>query len=604
MADFIYTSRDHKFILKEWLDTNKILNLPRFKGLYEVDDFDPVLDECLKFAKGVIASTVDDGDKTGPKFVNGKVFLPESWHKAYWSAAESGWCASDKDAEEALPAIVNTAWYEYLNAVNPAFWMTSGNTAQGVAELIQAFGRPQDKELFLPNLYNGKYNGTMAITEPNVGSDAGDVVSKATPTDAPQVFKISGTKCFISGGDMDIPENIVHMVLARVVGAAPGTKGLSLFIVPKYWIKEDGGLEPNDVTSVSLEHKMGFKGSPTLMLSFGDENNCRGILLGNSPDENGAGEGMVQMFKMMNDKRYETGILGVALGTIAYNYAVDYAKCRVQGRALTNPKGPRVRIIEHEDIKRMLLNQKATTEAMRAMVFKAAWYKDIADHSDDPQERNLASRRIDVMNPLIKAYISETVWSLVADAIQIHGGYGYSEEYPVARIARDSKVISIFEGTTYILAMDLVFRKWSMDKGRVFGEWFDEIIEFVENSQNTPGLEQEFAYLKRSIDIYKEIFTTVQKYFSQNIQLVAYYATRVLMCTAMIWCATLIADMAKAAQAKIDKLGKDHWEYSYYQGKVLSARYYIKNVLPQIESLNTIIKIADTSAIEFPETAF
>lgn len=603
MADLIYSTREHKFILKEWLDTEKILNLPKFKGL-EVDDFDPVLDECLKFAKGVVAQTVEDGEKIGPQLVDGKVCLPESWHKAYWAAVECGWCASDRDSDEALPAIVNTALHEYLHTANPAFWMITGSLGQSVAEIIQAYGRPQDKEMFLPKLYNGKFNGTMAITESNAGSDAGDVVCKATPTDDPQIYKISGTKVFISGGDTDIPENIVHLVLARPVGAASGTKGLSLFIVPKYWINEDGSLEPNDVSSVSLEHKMGWKGAPTLMLSFGDEDNCRGILMGNPPDEQGAGQGMAQMFKMMNGKRYETGILGVGIGTLAYNYAVDYAKTRVQGRSLTNPEGPRVRLIEHEDIRRMLLNQKATTEAMRAMLFKAAWYKDILDYSNDPQEREMAVRRINVMNPLIKAYTSEAVWLLVADAIQILGGYGYSEEYPLARIARESKLGSIFEGTTYIQAMDLVFRKWSMDQGKVFGEWFDEIVECVEKSRNTPGLELEFEILRRSIDIYTEIVTTVKGYFAQNVQLAAYYATRVLMCTAMLWCGTLIADMAKVAQDKINELGKEHWEYSYYQGKVFSARYYIKNVLTQIESLKTIIKAADTSALEFPEEAF
>lgn len=603
MSVFIFSTREHKFILKEWLDTEKILNFPKFKGL-SVKDFDPILDECLKFAKGVVAQTVEDGEKIGPQLVDGKVCLPESWHKAYWAAIESGWCASDRESEEALPAIVNTAWQEYLNAANPSFWMITGCASQSVAEVIQAFGRPQDKEMFLSKLFNGKFNGTMAITEPNAGSDAGDLVSKAAPTDDPQVYKISGTKVFISGGDTDIPENILHLVLARPIGAASGTKGLSLFIVPKYWINEDGSLEPNDVSSVSLEHKMGWHGAPTLMLSFGDEDNCRGILMGDPPDEQGGGQGMAQMFKMMNDKRYETGIAGVGIGTLAYNYAVDYAKTRVQGRALTNPKGPRVRLIEHEDIRRMLLNQKATIEAMRGMLFKAAWYKDILDHSEDPQEREIASRRIDVMNPLIKAYSSENVWLLVADAIQVLGGYGYSEEFPLARIARESKLLSLFEGTTYIQAMDLVFRKWSMDKGKVFGEWFDEIVEDIGKSRNTPGLEREFEILDQSINSYKEIAATIKGYFAENIQLAAYYATRVLMCTAMLWCGTLIADMAKVAQDKINELGKEHWEYPYYEGKVLSARYYIKNVLTQIEGLKTIIKAADTSAIEFPEGAF
>ncbi len=602
--DFIYSTRNHKFIINEWLDTSKIIEFPQFKNYCGLDDFGTIIDEFLRFAKGVIHPTVEDGDKIGPQFVDRQVKFPESWHKAYWALFNNGWGVIDQEGEGVLPNIVNMAWKEILAACNPAFSMISSNTAQGVANLIQKFGRPQDKEMFLPNFYTGKFNGTMAITEPNAGSDAGDVVTKAMPTDDPQIWKISGTKVFISGGDFDIPDNIIHLVLARPVGAAPGTRGLSLFVVPKLWINEDGSMEPNDVTNVSLEHKLGWRGAATLQLSFGDNNNCRGILLGNPPDENGMGEGMTQMFQMMNGKRYEVGRTAVALGTLAYNYAVDYAKIRVQGRALTHPKGPRVRLIEHEDIRRLLLNQKVHVEAIQAMIFKAAWYRDIVQYSEDPEERKKASRRIEVMTPLIKAYGAEVVWSLVADAIQVHGGYGYSEEYAVARIARDCKLMSLLEGTTYIQSMDLVGRKWSMDKGKVFQEWFDELIEFADSNQNTPVLEQEFAILQQSIETYREIFSTVKGYYAENVQLVGNYATRVLMSTAMLGCAMYLLDMAKLAQKKIAELGADHWEYAYYQGKVLSARYYVRNVLPQIESLKIIIAAADTSAIEFPEEAF
>jgi alkylation response protein AidB-like acyl-CoA dehydrogenase len=516
----------------------------------------------------------------------------------------NGWGVMDQEAGDVLPNVVSMAWKEILAACNPAFGMIAYNTSQGVANLIQTFGRSIDKEMFLPNLFTGKFNGTMALTESNAGSDLGDLVSKAEPTNDSQVWKISGTKVFISGGDFDIPDNIIHLVLARPVRAAPGTKGLSLFIVPKLWINADGSTEPNDVASVSLEHKLGWKGAATLQLAFGDNNNCRGILLGNPPDESGVGQGMAQMFQMMNGKRYESGRAAVALGTLAYNYAVEYAKVRIQGRALTNPKGPRVRLIEHEDIRRMLLNQKATLEAVKAMIYKAAWYRDIVQYSENLEERRMASRRIEIMTPLIKAYGAEVVWSLVADAIQIHGGYGYSEDYAVARIARDCKLMSIFEGTTYIQSMDLVGRKWSMDKGKVFQEWFDELREYVENNQSSPGLEQEFTILKQSVETYKQIFAAIKNYYADNVQLVAIYATRVLMSTAMLSCAIYSLDMAIVAQKKIAELGTDYWEYPYYQGKVLSARYYIKNVLPQIDSLYTIIKMADTSACEFPEEAF
>lgn len=602
--NMIYSTRNHKFLINEWLDIQKILELPKFKGVFELDDFGVIIDESLRFTKGLIQPTVEDGDKIGPQIVDGQVKLPESWHKAYWAMYNNGWGVQDQEAEGVLPNIVILAFKEIMATCNPAFTMLASNTAQGVANIIQKFGRPEDYEKFLPNFYSGKFNGTMCITEPNAGSDAGDAVTKAIPTDDPQIWKISGTKVFISGGDFDIPDNIIHLVLARPVGGASGTRGLSLFIVPKLWINEDGSMVPNDVTIVSLEHKLGFRGAATVQLSFGDENNCRGILLGNPPDENGTAEGMSQMFQMMNGKRYEAGRTAGAMAILAYNYAVDYAKIRVQGRTLINPKGPRVRLIEHEDIRRLLLHIKAHGEAIQAIIYKCAWYRDLVQYSEDPEERKMASRRIDVLTPIVKAYGSDVVWQLVAEAIQIHGGYGYSEDYSVARIARDCKVMSLFEGTTYIQAMDLVGRKWSMDKGRVFQEWFDELIEFADSNQNTLGLEQEFGILNQSIETYKEIFTTVKGYYAENVQLVGSYATRVLTCTGMVTCSMYLLDIAKLAQKKMAELGKDHWEYSYYQGKVMSARYYIKNVLPQIGSLNTIIKTADTSAIEISEEAF
>ncbi len=604
MPEMIYSTRDHKFIIKEWLDTQKILNFPKFKGLYTIDCFDPVLDEALRFVKGVVAPIIEDGEKIGPKFIDGKVFYPPSWHKAYWATIKNGWGPSDPEAECALPAVINCAWWEYFKAASHPFFMTSTATTEGAADLIATFARPIDKEVFLPKMYDGAWGASMALTEANAGSDAGEALTKAVPTEEPQVYKITGTKCFITNGDQDINENLVHMTLARVVGAAPGTKGLSLFIVPKFWVNKDGCLEPNDVTTVCIEHKMGYKGGATCTLSYGDENDCRGILLGNPPDEKGAAEGMAQMFRMMNGKRYESGMVTSGYGNLAYNYAVDYAKIRVQGRALTNPNGPRVRLIEHEDIRRMLLNVKATTTAFQAMTFKAAYYKDVADHSNDVQERETAVSRMSVLSPLIKGYSADIIWPLLADAMQVFGGYGFTEDYPIARIARDCKLTSIAEGTSYIQSMDLVGRKWSMDKGKVFREWFDEVVEYIESNQNAPGLEQEFVILKSAVANYKEIFATVKGYFAENIKLVPFYSTRVLHCTAMLYCGMLMADMAKVAQKKIAELGEDHWENGFYQGKILSARYYIKNVVQQIQSLESIIKSADTSAIEFPEDAF
>lgn len=602
-SNFIYSSRDHKFILKEWLDTQKVLSFPRYADYYELDDIDAILDQALKVAKEVIAPTNDDGENIGLRLVDGKVNVPPSFHNAFKFMQENGWGMHDPDEEGTMPALVRSAAGEYFNAANPSFSPYSG-LGSGSAKLIASFGRQEDKEKFLPNMYSGKWAGTMCLTEPSAGSDVGDALTKAYPTDDPRIYKIKGTKCFITGGDHDLTENIIHLLLARIDGAAPGTKGLSLFIVPKLWVNDDGGLEANDVTTVAIEHKMGLKGSATAMLSFGDAGNCRGILLGNPPDERGVAEGMAQMFQMMNGARHGTGHSAVAVAQVAYNNAVEYAKTRIQGRAITNPKGPRVRIIEHEDIRRMLLDQKATLDAMRALIFMNVYYQELANFSPDEEERTMAARRIEVLNPLAKAYCSDMAWPLIAEAIQVYGGYGFIEEYPVAKQARDSKIYSIWEGTNYIQSMDLVGRKWRMDEGRVFKEWLAEVSSYIQNHQGTPGLEEEFAKLNEALESYNDIYATMGKYFFTNLRMVPFYSTRVLHATAMLYCGRLIIEQAAVAQKRIAELGENHFDYVFYKGKVLSAKYYIKNVLPAVNNLREIIKTADASAIEMPEEAF
>jgi len=338
-SNFIYSTRDHKFIIKEWLDTEKILNYPKFKEVYELDDVDTILDQALKVAKEIIAPTNDDGETIGVKLIDGQVKVPPSFHKAYKFMQDNGWGVSDPREEGAMPNIIRAACSEYFGAANPSFTPYAGLTA-GAAGLIASFGRQEDKELFLPKMYSGEWAGTMCLTEPGAGSDVGDSTTKAYPTENPRVYKIKGTKCFITGGDHDLTENIIHLLLARIEGAAPGTKGLSLFIVPKVWVNEDGSLaERNDVTTVAVEHELGLKGSATCMLSFGDENNCRGILLGNPPDEKGVAQGMAQMFQLMNSARHGTGHSATYAATVAYNNAVQYAKERIQGRPINQPPG-------------------------------------------------------------------------------------------------------------------------------------------------------------------------------------------------------------------------------------------------------------------------
>ncbi|MFZ5643856.1 MAG: acyl-CoA dehydrogenase [Bacillota bacterium] len=602
-GSFYYSNRDHKFIVKEWLNMEKVFNFDEFKDVYGIEDIDMILDQALKVAREVIAPTNQDGDRIGAKFENGSVATPPSFHDLYNFMQENGYGASnfDPDEEGKMPNTLHFLVEEFFTAANPAFMPYIGLTA-GASGLINSFGHEEDKKRFLPKMYSGEWAGTMCLTEPCCGSDVGDISTRAYATGEPRVYKIKGTKCFITAGDHDLTENIIHLLLAKCEGAAPGTKGISLFIVPKVWVNEDGSPGgPNDVSTVAIEHKMGIRGSATAMLSFGDNDTCRGILIGSAPDEGGKAEGMAQMFQMMNGARMDTGLSALAIAQQAYYNALQYAKERVQGKALSNPKGGRVRIIEHEDVRRMLMYQKAVIEACRAIISKTAYYMDLSKYSSDPEERKMAQKRVEVNTPLVKAYPSDMVWLTTGEAIQVHGGYGFTEEYPVAQAARDCKILSIWEGTNFIQSLDLLGRKWMMGGGKVFMEWMAEVEASIEANKEAAGLEKEYATMSKAIASYKEIFAFVAGIFMQNIKIVPLYSTRILHATAMLYGGTLLLEQAAIAARKMQELGEGHFEYPFYQGKVQTARFYIRNIVPDIFKINEIVKDCDTSAIDILE---
>lgn len=605
-TNFIQSTRDHRFILKEWLDLSKVFETERFKNSYGIDDVDFILDNALKVAKEVIAPTNDDGDQQHAVFENGKVTVPQSMKDAYFFVQENGLGSNNKDHhdESALPLSILSCTNEYLMGANaalcPYFLATSG--ASG---LIQSFGSEQLKNIFLPKMFSGQWTGTMDLTEPNGGSDVGDILSKATPTDEPGVYKIKGTKCFITGGDQDITENIVHLTLARIEGAAPGTKGISLFVVPKYWPTPDGEAgEFNDVNCAGIEHKMGLRGSATAVVSFGEDNNCRGYLLGDPPDENGAAQGMAQMFQMMNEERLVTGHASLAAASVAYYNAVKYASERIQGRQLSDPKAGRVPIIKHEDVRRMLMYQKAHIEASRAMTILTYYLMDIAENSSDPELVKKAKAFIEVHTPIVKAYCSDVCWLSISEAMQVYGGYGFSEEYPIAQLLRDARIYPIWEGTNFIQSMDLVGRKWMLGKGQVFASWLQDIQNFVENQQDS-NFEKEFALLQQALNDYREIQMTLGGYLGAGkIGMIGLYATRILHATGKLLGARLLLDQALIAQQKMNELGSDHYDYAYYNGKVNTARFFARNILPDVGTILSIIKDGDTSAIDINEEAF
>lgn len=625
-ANFAYlNTRDLKFILKEWLPTEQVFNYSRFNEYYSKEDIDSILDPCLKMAKELIEPSNEDGENNPCRFENGKVVTPPTFGALYKKLQSEGWGTSNfDDSEDAmvLPHILYSAVWELFGAANPSFGPYVELT-NGSAGLIQSFGTEDLKEMFLPKMMDGTWGGTMCLTEPTAGTDVGDILSKAYPTDNERIFKIKGNKIFITGGDNDFTDNLVHLFLARVEGAAAGTRGISLFVVPKYWVNEDGSLEDNDVVLTGIEHKLGQYGSVTASLSFGDENNCRGWLLGVNPLENeGKGEGMKQMFQMMNGARMATGLLGIACLANAFYNARDYCKDRIQGKLLTDPKGDRVNIINHEDIKRTLLMGKAHIEAMRAMLYRAYLAFDVRQHDPDSKVREKANALVEITTPLCKAYPTDEAWWLIGEAIQAYGGYGYCEEYPVAQIARDVKIYSIWEGTNYIQSMDLIGRKWTMGKGQLFADFMQEMRDFYEANKELEILQEvaatteeesgidltlnkEFAVFGEALGAYSEIQNSIGKYFAdKRMEMMPLFARRILTATAQLYGGRCILDQAVVALQKAHEVGKEHFDYNFYVGKVMSAKYFLRNVVPNVMMVANIVKDGDTSVLDVPLEAF
>jgi 3-(methylthio)propanoyl-CoA dehydrogenase len=605
-ANFVYSTRDHKFILKEWLDLTKVFEAGRFKGGYSVDDIDSILENAMKIAKDAIAPTNEDGDTIGAKYVDGGATTPESFKKGYWTIQENGLGSSNADHSDpsSMPLCIMGATNEYLAAANAALGPYAMATS-GSAGLIRDFGSQKVKDLFLPKMFSGQWAGTMDLTEPNSGSDVGDLITKAIPTDEPGVYKIVGTKCFITGGDQDITENIVHLTLARIEGCLPGTKGISLFVVPKYWHDANGEKAGfNDVSCGGIEHKMGLRGSATAIVNYGEEGKCLGYLLGDVPTD-GKGAGMAQMFQMMNEERTVTGLAGMSAATVAYNNACQYAAGRVQGRQLTNPKAGRVSIIKHEDVRRMLMFQKSITEASRAMIAVSYYAMDIAENTEDDEQRRWAKGLIEVNIPVIKAWCSDMAFLSISEAMQCYGGYGFSEEYPIAQQLRDCRIYPIWEGTNYIQSMDLIGRKWMMAGGQVFATWLADIEKFALDNKDDAKLGAQMALLLEGVNTYKEIQMTMANYLGQGkFGMIGFFATRILHATGYLYAAKLLLEHALLAQKKVDELGAEHFEYPYYIGKVASAKFFCHNVLPTVGSILRVIKEGDNSVMEVPEETF
>ena len=603
-------SRDVRFILFEMLELEKLNRFDCFKD-FDRSVYEDTLNLAEKIALDQFYPSNADGDKTGLQFnpKTHEVKVPESFHKGFKAYVEAGFHCLSFPPEEGgmgMPTSLSMAAAEYFNAGNTSLTMYCG-AITGAVHIIVPFASEEVKKMFLPKLLSGEWGGTMCLTEPGAGSDLGALKSKAVKQ-SDGTYLITGQKIFISNGEHDLTPNIIHPVLARIEGDPEGTKGISIFLVPKFLINKDGSLGArNDMICTGVEHKMGLKGNATSSLSFGENGKCVGYLLGKER------EGMKVMFRLMNAARIHTGVQAEAVSSAAYMHAVTYARNRIQGADITqmlNPGAPKVAIIEHPDVKRMLLYMKGTIEGMRMLCLFLAYHEDIMHSSPNPEEVREATGIVEILTPIVKAGISDAGWLVTAEAMQVYGGYGYCSEYPVEQHARDVKVFSIYEGTNFIQSLDLQMRKilmnpemynYSILKKRIT-ETIDKAKGIVDDKYIAP-VERGWKKLEEVIDMMKKQL--------QEGKIVVLVNNAVPMQQAIfpfivawlhLWSMTITIPKMKALVGDLKgadrkKLLADNAEAAYYSGRVLSSQFYIASEFPKFFGKVECIMNNDISAI-------
>ncbi|XXF80608.1 acyl-CoA dehydrogenase [Myxococcaceae bacterium GXIMD 01537] len=570
------------------------------------DEAKAVLQETYRFVREVVGPLNATADREGCRIENGSVVTPKGFKDAWKKLYEQGFKTVGVPVEhggQGSPMMLQVSVEEMLSGANTAFNMYSGLT-YGAAEVIAECGTPEQKHQFIEKMLNGTWGGTMCLTEPHAGSDVGAAKSTAR-RNADGTYSIRGTKIFISAGDHDLADNIIHLVLARIDGAAPGTKGLSLFIVPKYRVNADGSNgASNDVTLGSIEHKMGINGSATCVLNFGENDGCLGEVVGGVEHV-----GMSQMFRMMNGARIAVGIQGLALASAAYHNALEYAKDRKQGSHFTkwkDPTAPRVSIIQHPDVRRMLLEIKSHVEGIRALIIKLAMHTDKAKQlaGKDDDQATYHKGQVELLTPLVKSYASDQSFRLCAQAIQVYGGAGYCQDYPVEQYTRDSKIFSIYEGTNHIQAMDLVGRKMGMAGGAHFQQFMGDVGAFVEAHREHPVLGAEVKMLAAAQEGLMSAAMAVLGWSQDpaKMPLIPLQANRFLQMMSELAVGWLLLDAAVIAdKAQAGAAGPDR---DFYEGKKWSALWYARNVLPNVEHGARLMAIEDSTPLQIGDAAF
>ncbi|MFW6011486.1 MAG: acyl-CoA dehydrogenase [Desulfosalsimonas sp.] len=615
MTQQIADRRDVDFVLYEQFDAVSLTRYERYRDMNK-KMFDMVISEARNFAIKEILPVNEEGDKVGLVFENNQVRVPECFHRPYKLLCEGEWIALTEDPEiggQGLPHLVAQAADEYIVGADFSFG-AFGFATHGAAKMIEVFGTDEQKEMFLSKMYSGQWSGTMVLTEPEAGSDVGNLSTSAR-RNPDGTYSITGNKIFITNGEHDLTENIIHPVLARIEGAPAGTRGVSLFIVPKIRVNEDGTMGgPNDVVCTGIEEKLGLHASPTCQLSFGSRGGCRGLLLG---EEN---KGMRVMFHMMNEARLGVGALGLFNSSCAYLYALDYARKRLQGRDLeemTNKEAPQVQIIRHPDVRRMLMWMKSYTEGMRSFVYYVAYLFDRIECVQSDEERQKYQDIVDLLTPVIKSYCTDRGFEATVCAMQCYGGYGYTRDFPVERLLRDSKINSIYEGTNGIQAMDLLGRKLGMKKGAVFMELMGEMQKTVAEAKKSPRLKSLTSEVENAVNRLGEVAMHMGKNAGSEKSRVAFAHAMpfldvcgdVIMAWMLLWRA-LTAEPAleklagDAGDQKRDQKIRKNKNVAFYEGQVQSAAYFIQTHLPVTIGRINAIKADCRAVVDIPEPGF
>ena len=601
MAQPIADRRDVDFVLHEQLGVEQLSQHEKFEE-FTKKTVDLIVSEARNLAIKEILPTQKIADEEGCSLENGKVTVPESFYRIYKLFCEGEWLAMSEDPEwggQGMPRTVALACADYFNGANYAFMMYPGLT-HGAGKLVEAFGTDEQKKLFLKNMFTGKWTGTMLLTEPGAGSDVGALETTATRNDD-GTYAITGAKIFISSGEHDLVENIIHPVLARIEGAPAGTKGISLFLVPKVWVNPDGSLgEFNDVVCTGIEEKMGIHGNATCSLTLGGKGKCRGLLLG---EEN---KGMRAMFLMMNEARLLVGMQGFCCASASFMNAINYARERVQGKHLLqmmDKNAPSVPIIQHPDVRRMLLTMKAYISAMRSLLYYVGFCEDLKHTSDDAAARDKFQGLIELLTPIAKGYVTDRAFDMCNIGMQAYGGYGFIREYPQEQLVRDCRITQIYEGTNGIQAMDLLGRKLGMNKGKPIMDLLGEIQAVIAKAKAIESLAGAAASLEAAVNKLGEVAMHLGA-AAMSPKVLAAFAHAypfmevcgdVVMAWMLLWRAVVAAEKIEAAKKK---------DQAFYEGQSKQLEFFVQSVLPVTLGKMDAIRATCTASVEISDEAF